>query len=1634
MQLHRHRVHVNRRLTMQELYEEFLQPFLDPLRTTPPAFEENMPFVQQHSLGNFDQLCDHCSAVHFEGERRRDGQFTICCRAGRVILFSAPYEKWMRELITLSYPGYSANMRSYNAALSFASMGCNIVTPPGRGPYCFQVNGQVYHTMLPLAAPQPQMRRYAQIYFLDSATQATEQRMTHRANRNLNPVILKAFHQYFALYNRVAQRLKTVFERMEHERIGVTEQFRLLFNEDNVVRQQLPGVHPGRLNAPTAGNEIAAVFPMNNDEEGIPDFNREFRLHRHGEAEPYRITINVTSPHLDAYSYALFFPRGELGWNTNYTGANLQNTSRVTLLQYRAAQIQVRDDDPLRQSWWSPIVHSRDLSQQYYVDKYLGIEQNNLTWVRLNQNAVLAEEYKQLNDFVRRRAENQGREALPSIILPSSFTGSARYMRQLTQDAMTIFSRFGKPDLFITFTCNPKWPEIVDNLRYGQQPHDRPDLTSRVFNLKLKSLIEDIKDGCFGPMLCYVYTIEFQKRGLPHAHILVTLQQGHKLTTPEAIDRVVCAMLPDKVKNERLYEIVTKCMIHGPCSPNLCQSIVNGVPVCKKSFPKKAVSETRVVHNDYPAYMRVLDHTQPPTYTNRRHEPNNLYVVPYNPFLALKYNAHINVEVVSNMQSAIKYLFKYIFKGFDIASLVVTRDGQVQRDEVKDFISGRYVSSNEAVWRIFEFKTHDRSHAVVRLPIHLENPMEIEFNEDIEERPQDENRRADSKLDAFFRLNRGEDAPDTPIPDTPLLYAEVGVQYVWESGRRRWKKRQQRESSIVSRIHDIGSAFSEVFALRMLLLNIRGPTSFENIRTINTVVYRTFREAAQALNLIRNDDAFYRTFDDLATLRMPRQLRMLFAHMLISFTIVSALTFWNRYKLQMIGDFVRDARFANRDEEFLCGLALWDLEQRFLRANKSCAYYKLPNPPVLALNERPRGRYPEPNAIEPDAPAPQPDADIVLNDAQQRGFDRIMGAVRGQHQNRTFVIIGPGGSGKTTLYKEVIKSCKMANLKVSVFATTGIAATLMEGGMTAHRGFALPLDADNLSRSLMETDPHHPLRKPLQESALILIDEITMMSRHSLQIIDRILRNIMQADEPFGGKVFVVGGDFRQLLPVVPNGSRAQVLANCVISSPLWMSFERIILTDNMRARGDVGFIDWLLRVGTGQTDEVAGLDGNVIEIPQDMILQVPARDPAAVRDPDEMPPSLQAMIEQVFGNHIERLSPEELSERAILTTTLSEVMKVNNHVISTLDGPAHRYLSADTIFSNDPAAEDNYPPEFLHRLQPSGVPPHELVLKVGALVMLIRNIAPEEGLCNGTRLKITDCRENAVVAEIVSECNRGDRVFIARMEMSARTNYGFTLQRQQLPLLPSYAMTINKSQGQTLQQVGIYLNDVVFSHGQLYVALSRCRHRNNIFVHVNETGHRQGHLLQRFVGEGHRVFTRNIIYREVFVHGELRAHLANDAAAEEAELEAAAVRLIERLEADAARERELEEEAVLRIEELEAQLQARFEPEDVEPDDEQPDIEDDESFVMPEIVPPVEQPDAQEPDEPEQEPDEPEQEHLNIQPTVVPPPVCIAHAASEIGSQHVARWIVEEQLLEINPNEDGIEDGVFSYGQLFDM
>lgn len=277
-------------------------------------------------------------------------------------------------------------------------------------------------------------------------------------------------------------------------------------------------------------------------------------------------------------------------------------------------------------------------------------------------------------------------------------------------------------------------------------------------------------------------------------------------------------------------------------------------------------------------------------------------------------------------------------------------------------------------------------------------------------------------------------------------------------------------------------------------------------------------------------------------------------------------------------------------------------------------------------------------------------------------------------------------------------------------------------------------------------------------------------------------------------------------------------------------------------------FADWLLTIGEGRStaaNQNRGTDGigsdntagTRVAIPLTYLLTRNSR-------------NLDGLIRHVFGDF-----SGDIQSCAILAPWNEEVTKINELVLQALPGRAKSYLSADSV------TEENliplYPLEFLNSIRPSGFPPHELLLKADCMIVLLRNISPSNGLCNGTRLKVIELGQHILGCTIAmpNSSFNGNAVLIPRIALhSTEGELPFTIQRIQFPVQLAYAMTINKAQGQSLSRVGVYLPRPVFTHGQLYVALSRCRSGDGLKI-----------LLGPDAAVSVPDSTNNVVFHEIF-------------------------------------------------------------------------------------------------------------------------------------------------------------------------
>jgi ATP-dependent DNA helicase PIF1 len=280
-----------------------------------------------------------------------------------------------------------------------------------------------------------------------------------------------------------------------------------------------------------------------------------------------------------------------------------------------------------------------------------------------------------------------------------------------------------------------------------------------------------------------------------------------------------------------------------------------------------------------------------------------------------------------------------------------------------------------------------------------------------------------------------------------------------------------------------------------------------------------------------------------------------------------------------------------------------------------------------------------------------------------------------------------------------------------------------------------------------------------------------------------------------------------QTLPVIKCGTKTNIINETIKSSSLWSKFKVFKLSKNMR-NNNQEFASFLLSIGNGSIP--------VLKIPESW--------------------KTNDICTKIYGTNIKLT--EDLSDKIILSSHNDDIYKINDKILNKIDSPSKVYYSIDYakhkgIDKTEIDVELKYPTEYLHSLRFPSFPVHKLILKINNIVMLIRNLSVNDGLCNGTRLKIIELFKFNIKAEIITGIKKGSIVFIPRiiLDTGEYTSLPFILYRRQFPVVLAFAMTINKAQGQSFETVGIYLNKPLFSHGQLYVAISRSKNCNKIFI-----------------------------------------------------------------------------------------------------------------------------------------------------------------------------------------------------------
>ena len=959
------------------------------------------------------------------------------------------------------------------------------------------------------------------------------------------------------------------------------------------------------------------------------------------------------------------------------------------------------------------------------------------------------------------------------MTLPSSFIGSAKWYHMLYLDALTLPQRYHAPDLFITFTCNPKWAEITNALPNGDYK-DHPDIVARVFWLKFQAMMKDIVDlKIFGPVEAFVWRIEWQARGLPHVHLLVILVTP--IRTVQQIDSIVSAEIPDPAEHPELYSIVHEFQLHTPCDldpKSGCRD--NDKHKCKRHFPKDMSRTTTIRGNKYPKYRRrgrfcciVKDRVI-----------SDDWVVPFSPFLSLKYRAHCNVESASSIKS-FKYVYKYVLKSPDTAVIAI--------NEIQAHLSGRLLSAAEAVWRFLGLPLHKEYPSVCRLHIHLPNEHSVIFDptvdaEDIRESAV----AATSTLLQWYALNQRDASARV------YSYIEIPEHFTWH--QHSWVRRKKHRQ--LGRMYAVSSRNQELFALRRLLSIVRGATGWDDLRIVDGHCCNSFQEACGARGMLDDDGDIIECFNEIAAVSCSvDHNRQQFAMLLLNRSCQNVPAFF-----ALMASHLCERHVVNPGT---CASALWSIEDIMAYHGRSLSEpdfgMQLPQRPVGMGQAKPlclrRHEYDEAECNDKrDAIVSQ------FTNEQQHAYEEVMSSVRGDSTStNVFAILASAGSGKTMWVEGLTWAIRTFGIVLNV-AASALAATLLPDGSTAHSTFRIPIPATSASYCGVKGAE----RDMIRQCKCICYDEVSMVGKEVADCLDRFLQDVMGNSRPFGGKTVIFLGDFKQLMPVETGKRYPATVKNC----SWWSQCCVLRFTKNWRAARHPEFCEFLENVGNGH------------------LPQVPVPLSSRVH-------TLANLIASVYGNDMTSVSS---SRRLIMAFTLQTCKEINDACMAAVPGEAVIASAHDD--TRDNRHSDLYNEDYLAALPLHGVPPATLTLKTGARYMITKNYDPSVGACNGTMCELLQASRYMCQVKIQSGIHVGRVICLPRCSCHvSRENSGlpFDFTRVQFPLQPAYCVSVHKSQGQSLTRIGLIIDQDSFAHGQVYTALSRTSGWDNITVLLPE-------------------------------------------------------------------------------------------------------------------------------------------------------------------------------------------------------
>ncbi|GJW53523.1 ATP-dependent DNA helicase PIF1-like protein [Tanacetum coccineum] len=753
------------------------------------------------------------------------------------------------------------------------------------------------------------------------------------------------------------------------------------------------------------------------------------------------------------------------------------------------------------------------------------------------------------------------------------------------------------------------------------------------------------------------YSSVAKKRGLPHAHILLWLEEHSKYKTPSEIDDIISAELPSPIDDPAGYKVASEYMLHGPCRKDARYTTCTNDGKCSKHFPKPFLAETFLDEEGYPHYRR-RDNKDAMALCRAYGNPDLFITFTSNPKWPeiAKMLAYFPGQKAHDRPKVRAHIFK------------------LKLTELLDDLTKKHVfGQSEAVIYVIEFQKRGLPHAHILLWLeeHSKYKTPSEIDDIISaELPSPTNDPAGYKVVTKYMqhgpcgkdiryaacTNDGKYSKHFPKP----FLAET---FLDEEGYPHYRRRDNKlsfylhnQNAITLRDSENLPALLQREGIDVTMFTDWGVTGFEHLMTINHRLYATFKDVCFAYGLLNDDIEWTKALSEASLWALGPQLRVIF------------ITIFGR----SLTDF--------KDLPQPIPNLLTNMDNRLIREALDFDIKK--------------------------SKAEHEHLHSLLNPEQRLIYEDVVQSVHHKKGNFYF-IYGPGGTGKTFLYQTIISRLRSERRIVLAVASSGIASLLLPAGRTAHSRFVIPLDL--IENNTCGIKQNTQLAELMQEVQLIIWDEAPMTQRYAFEALDITLRDILgfknteKRNQIFEGMTVLLGGDFRQILPVIQKAKRPEIVQDCINRSELWNYCKIFTLTRSMRvnkycANGEIDtskqeFNRWVLAVGDGTVQakmKEREDDPTWIDIPEKFLIK-------------SWESPIQQIVTKTYPDFTSRQTDDEyLKERAILTPRNDDAEAINEFMFKQLSREPVTYYSADEICK---ASTDNidqhqlYLIEFLNSL-----------------------------------------------------------------------------------------------------------------------------------------------------------------------------------------------------------------------------------------------------------------------------------------------------------------------------------------------